>query len=163
LALLDRQLDDLAADLRANLDLDHWINAPVGHHQLGETAPRHLLGLHRDDDLPFPLIVVSARRSARDQARADQKPNPASLLTFAVRHGHSSLDTRRLHFVSSFPFDNTDGPKFCQAWRKKTTLRQGREARSEVGGQRDHGTTGPLTTRRVLYHYRAKFPQAAKI
>ena len=53
LPFLDRQVNDFAADLGADLDLQDGLDSAVGHDELGQVAPRDLLGLNGDDDLPL--------------------------------------------------------------------------------------------------------------
>ena len=53
LAFLDGEVNDLAADLGADLDLEDGLDAAVGGDDLGQVAPRDFLGLDGDDNIPF--------------------------------------------------------------------------------------------------------------
>ncbi len=53
LPFLDRQVNDFAADLGADLDLQHGLDSAVGQDQLGQVAPGDLLRLNGNDDLPL--------------------------------------------------------------------------------------------------------------
>ena len=48
LAFLDRQVNDFAADFRADVDLEDGLDLAVGHDEIGEAVARNLGGLHRD-------------------------------------------------------------------------------------------------------------------
>ena len=53
LTFFNRQLDNLAADLRTDLDLQYRLNPAVGRHQFGDVPSRDFFRLHADHDFTF--------------------------------------------------------------------------------------------------------------
>ena len=78
LPFLDRQVDDLAADLGADLDLQDGLDFAVGHDDLGQVAPGDLLRLNGDDDLP--LLEDHQRRQPHQDHRDDREDEDLSAL-----------------------------------------------------------------------------------
>ena len=73
LPLLDRQFDNLAAHLRADVDLDHRLNLAVGLHGFHQVSTGHFFGLNGDEDLP--LAEDRRHRQAGYHQADDRKDN----------------------------------------------------------------------------------------
>ena len=78
LPFLDRQIDDLAADLSTDLDLEDGLDLAIGHYDLGEVPPCDLLRLNGDGDLP--LLENRHRRQPCQYRRDDREDKNLSAL-----------------------------------------------------------------------------------
>jgi len=70
LAFLDRQLDDLARDIGAQIDLGLWAHLPARRDRGHEITRLHLLGTHLD-------CLVLAFRGGQPADRDDDEDHPA--------------------------------------------------------------------------------------
>ena len=89
LALLHGQLDDFATDLRADLDLEHRLDASVAHDQLGQVAPGDLLGLNADDRLT--TFEYRERRQSADHDQEQDKHHDLPAALGAPRFGSAHV------------------------------------------------------------------------
>ena len=90
LAFLDRQINDFAADFRADGDLHDGLDFAVGHDGVGETVERDLLGLDDDDRVVFP---EDRRQHQPDERQPDDRENDEPPAFFWFGHGLFGIKT----------------------------------------------------------------------